>query len=58
MLPGDGTGAALLAGSPSAQLETWQRVRLLPGLELMVRSDASPAVRRAAQSIYDDYVGR
>jgi DNA-binding transcriptional MerR regulator len=39
-------------------VETWQRVCLLPGLELMLRSDASPAVRRAAQSIYDDYVGR
>jgi DNA-binding transcriptional MerR regulator len=39
-------------------VETWQRVCLLPGLELLVRADASPAVKRAAQSIYDDYVGR
>ena len=31
--------------------ETWQRIRLLPGLELMLCSSASPVARRVAQSI-------
>jgi len=48
-----GRSAPLVAGT-----ETWQRVHLLPGLELVLRFDASPAVRRAAQSIYDEYLGR
>jgi DNA-binding transcriptional MerR regulator len=39
-------------------VETWHRVCLLPGLELMVSCDATPATMRAAQSICDDYVGR
>ena len=43
--------------SPS-EVETWQRLRLLPGLDLMLSSRASPAALRAAQSIYDDYVAR
>jgi DNA-binding transcriptional MerR regulator len=36
---------------------TWHRVCLLPGLELMIAADASPAVLRAAQTICDDHVG-
>ncbi|MBN1611424.1 MAG: MerR family transcriptional regulator [Polyangiaceae bacterium] len=50
--------SAPIARYERGTVETWQRVCLLPGLELLVRCDASPAVRRAAQSIYDDYVGR
>jgi DNA-binding transcriptional MerR regulator len=37
---------------------TWQRVCLLPGLELMIAANASPAVMRAAQSICDEYLAR
>jgi DNA-binding transcriptional MerR regulator len=37
-------------------LETWHRIRLLPGLELMVSSEASAAVRGIAQKIYQDCV--
>jgi len=36
--------------------EFWQRVALLPGLELLLRADAPQAVRNAAQRICDDYV--
>jgi hypothetical protein len=36
---------------------TWQRIALLPGLELLIDAAASPAVRRAAQSICAEYVG-
>jgi DNA-binding transcriptional MerR regulator len=39
------------------QGSTWQRVRLLPGLELAIATDASPAVLRAAQQICEAYVG-
>jgi DNA-binding transcriptional MerR regulator len=35
---------------------TWQRVCLLPGLELMLAADASPAVMRAARRICEEYV--
>jgi uncharacterized protein YqcC (DUF446 family) len=34
--------------------ETWQRIRLLPRLELLVSSDASLGVRGIAQKIYED----
>jgi DNA-binding transcriptional MerR regulator len=37
--------------------ETWHRVQLLPGLELLVSTVASPAVRAAAAIIVDEYVG-
>jgi len=40
-----------------AQLETWQRVELLPGLELLLGPSASPAARRAAQAICREYLG-
>lgn len=36
--------------------ESWQRFRLLPGLELSVSAEASAAVRTIAQKIYDEYV--
>lgn len=42
---------------PRVNRTTWQRIALLPGLELMVDAQASPAVRRAAQSICAEYVG-
>jgi DNA-binding transcriptional MerR regulator len=38
--------------------EAWQRIHLLPGLELMVSADASPIALRVAQRIWADYVGR
>jgi hypothetical protein len=37
--------------------ETWRRIPLLPGLELMLRTDASLAVRHIAQRLYADVVG-
>jgi DNA-binding transcriptional MerR regulator len=39
-------------------VETWQRLRLAPGLELLLRSDASPEVRGAAQRICADYLAK
>lgn len=47
-----------LEGQPwSSALENWQRVRLLPGLELLLGPDASPAAVRAAHRICSEYVG-
>jgi DNA-binding transcriptional MerR regulator len=40
----------------SAPNEFWQRIALLPGLELLVRADAPQAARSAAQRICDEYV--
>lgn len=40
-----------------ASRTTWERIVLLPGLELMIHSEASPVVRRAAQSICTEFVG-
>ena len=39
------------------QFDTWQRIRLLPGLELMLGPNASPAALRAAQKIGSEYLG-
>jgi len=36
--------------------EFWQRITLLPGLELFLRADAPEAARSAAQRICDEYV--
>lgn len=36
----------------------WYRVTLLPGLELLCASTASPAVHSAAQKIFEEYVGK
>jgi DNA-binding transcriptional MerR regulator len=36
--------------------EFWQRITLLPGLELLLRADAPEAARSAAQRICDEYV--
>lgn len=38
------------------QLETWQRVELLPGLELLLGPSASPAAVRAAQAICREHL--
>jgi hypothetical protein len=37
--------------------EAWRRVLLLPGLELLIAEDASPAVRQVAEQIRG-YCGR
>ena len=42
----------------SPLIETWQRIALAPGLELMVSSDASPELRGAAHRICADYFGK
>jgi len=39
-------------------IESWQRIRLASGLELLVRADASAEVRGAALRICADYLGR
>jgi hypothetical protein len=39
------------------QVELWHHIRLLPGLELMVSSRASPGVQSAAKRICDEFVG-
>jgi DNA-binding transcriptional MerR regulator len=43
--------------APTYASESWERVALLPGLELCVRADASPLVRRLVQEIHDHCVG-
>jgi DNA-binding transcriptional MerR regulator len=45
------------AGGPWLAAERWERVALLPGLELSLRADASPAVRRMAAEIATQYRG-
>jgi DNA-binding transcriptional MerR regulator len=46
-----------LAPAPSSSMtqasERWERIALLPGVELHLRSDASPLVRRIVQEIVD-----
>jgi DNA-binding transcriptional MerR regulator len=39
------------------QLDPWQHIRLLPGLELMLGPNASPAAMLAAQKICSEYLG-
>jgi len=38
------------------QAETWQRVQLLPGLELLLGPNASPAATRAAAKIASEFL--
>jgi hypothetical protein len=40
----------------NSSVEYWQRIPLLPGLELMLRADARDAARLAAQRICEEYV--
>jgi DNA-binding transcriptional MerR regulator len=40
---------------PSPTRERWQRVTLLPGLELHVRDDAGPVIARVADEIAERY---
>ncbi|MEJ7734238.1 MAG: helix-turn-helix domain-containing protein [Polyangiaceae bacterium] len=47
------TSPLCAAPPPTFASERWERVMLLEGLELMVRSDASSAIRRLAQEIHD-----
>jgi len=53
------TATAGLVAPPAAtyKRESWERLALLPGLELLVRADASPLVRRLVQEIHDHCVG-
>jgi DNA-binding transcriptional MerR regulator len=41
----------------SPALATWYHVQLLPGLTLQLSANASPAVRKAAKRICEEYVG-
>jgi DNA-binding transcriptional MerR regulator len=50
-------GANALQVHPVRETSTWQRICLLPGLELMLSTEAIPAVQRAARSICDEYLG-
>ena len=51
-LPATPQNSVELAKAPG---EFWQRIALLPGLELLLRADAPPAARSAAQRICDEY---
>src|SRR5262249_48930812 len=50
-------GSALPAPA-SYPADTWERVVLLPGLELLVKSGGTPVLRRIAQEIYTNYGNR
>jgi DNA-binding transcriptional MerR regulator len=57
--PAASNGASLAVpqlGLQGVPTEGWQRITLLPGLELHVRSDAKGAARLAAQRICEEYV--
>lgn len=44
------------AGPIHPQAETWQRLQLLPGLDLLLGPNASPAATRAAAKIASDFL--
>jgi hypothetical protein len=57
--PGVVPAAEQTAGSLDqwqAQLQTWRRIELLPGLELLVAAHATPAALRAAQLLCAEYL--
>jgi DNA-binding transcriptional MerR regulator len=61
--PTPASNSATLAALPRTSIdlgratnEVWQRIALLPGLELHVRADAPQAALAAAQRICDEYV--
>jgi DNA-binding transcriptional MerR regulator len=56
--PLSGAAAASKEAVAAPLIETWQRIALGPGLELMVRSDASPELRSAAHRICADYLAK
>jgi DNA-binding transcriptional MerR regulator len=41
--------------SAAGQPERWERIHVMPGLEVHVRSDAGPEARRAAREIQSQY---
>ena len=41
----------------NTQVQTWQRIELLPGLALLLGPNPSPAVTRAARAICAQYLG-
>lgn len=49
-----GSRATLELGG--ATVEHWERIPLLPGLDLMLRSDAKEPARAVAQRICNEYV--
>jgi hypothetical protein len=51
-----GESGAYGTGPLCAGVEHWQRIALLPGLELMLRADARQPASLAAQRIVDEYV--
>jgi DNA-binding transcriptional MerR regulator len=53
-----GASATTEGALEHALVETWQRMWLAPGLELLLRSDASPEVRAAAHRICADYLAK
>ena len=54
--PHDETAIGSPPGPGSIAGDKWQRVALMPGLELMVRADAKEPVRIAAQRICQEYM--
>jgi DNA-binding transcriptional MerR regulator len=55
--PAAGAVATVSQGSASPR-ESWQRVHLFPGVELMVRDDASVSAQRSVQEIIARYTGQ
>jgi hypothetical protein len=49
--------AVAAAELEGVEFDTWRRIPLLPGLELMLRSDVSRAVKDIARRLHLDVVG-
>ena len=55
---GSGLGLSGMVGSEAGVTsQAWEKVELLPGLELMVKAGASPLVRRLVREIHEHCVG-
>lgn len=46
------------AVTPSVPSEKWERLTLLPGLEVSYRADGGPVLRRLAEEIWTQFAGR
>lgn len=52
---GEGEPLPVHIPSRAGQPERWERIHIMPGLEVHVRSDAGPEARRAAREIQSQY---
>ena len=53
--PGERDPLPVHTPSSAKQPERWERIHVMPGLEVHVRSDAGPEARRAAREIQSQY---